>query len=115
MFRFQNDYPATVWAMIEWYHPNCPDGGNWEKAGWWRMDPGQSKVPFTGDVGDVNRFWYFYAHASDGAQWTGPFNEIVPQIAFDWCETTANTDSRTVGMRELDVHDYDDFTLTFTS
>jgi uncharacterized membrane protein len=111
--RFTNNYPSTLWAMIEWYHPNCEDGGNWEKAGWWKIDPGQTKTVFGGDVSDVNRYWYFFAHAADGAAWAGPYNEIVPHIAFDWCEDTANSDSRTVGMRELDIHSYDTFTLHF--
>ena len=113
MLRFTNGYPSTLWAMIEWYHPNCPDGGNWEKKGWWKIGPGQSKTVFSDDVEDVNRYWYFFAHAADGAQWAGPYSEIVPHIAFDWCENTANTDSRRVGMRELDVGSNDDYTVTF--
>ena len=64
--RFTNNYPSTLWAMIEWYHPNCEDGGNWEKAGWWKIDPGQTKTVFGGDVSDVNRYWYFFAHDADG-------------------------------------------------
>jgi uncharacterized membrane protein len=112
MFRFVNNYPSTVWAMVEWYHPNCADGGNWEKAGWWKMDEGQTSTAFGGSASGVNPYWYFFAHAADGAQWAGPYNEIVPHIAFDWCESTANTDSRTVGMREVDVNGYDDYTLT---
>ena len=114
MFRFQNDYPATVWAMIEWFHPDCPDGGNWEKAGWWKMEPGEGKVAFAGNVSEVNRFWYFHAHAADGAHWSGPFNERVPPTAFNWCEATANTRSRLVGMREVNVGDSDSFTLRLT-
>jgi uncharacterized membrane protein len=114
MMRFVNGYSTTVWTMIEWYHPNCPDGGDWEKAGWWRIEPGKSATVFGGDVDNVNRYWYFYAHAADGGQWSGPFSEIVPRIAFDWCENTANTDSRTVGMRELDVNGADNYTVTLT-
>jgi uncharacterized membrane protein len=111
MLRFCNHYPHTVWVCIEWYHPNCSDGGNWEKAGWWKIYPGGCKTAYGGDVDDVNRYWYFYAHASDGAHWSGPYWEIVPHIAFDWCENTANTDSRWVGMRELDINGYDNYTV----
>jgi uncharacterized membrane protein len=111
--RFTNNYQATIWAMIEWYHPGCPDGGDWEKAGWWQIEPGGSAVVYGGDLKDINPIWYYYAHASDGAYWAGPYEEIVPSTAFDWCSDTANTDSRTIGMRELDIGS-DDYTLTFT-
>jgi uncharacterized membrane protein len=111
--RFKNGYPHTIWTMIEWYHPDCPDGGNWEKAGWWEIAPGGTATVYGGDLDDVNRHWYFYAHAANGAQWAGPYDEIVPHIAFDWCSDTANSDSRVVGMRELDVNGDDTYTLTF--
>ena len=111
--RFKNGYPQTIWAMIEWYSPGCPDGGDWEKAGWWKIAPGGTKTVYGGDLDDVNRYWYFYAHASNGAQWAGPYRETVPHIAFDWCSSTGSSDSRTVGMRELDIHDNDTYTLTF--
>jgi len=63
----------------------------------------------------VNRYWYFFAHAADGGFWASPYAEAVPHTAFDWCEKTANTDSRTIGMRELDVGDSDDYTPTFVA
>ena len=110
---FRNGYPSTIWTMITRYHPNCPDGGDWEKTGWWRIEPDGTATVYGDDVEDVNRYWYFYAHAADGAYWAGPYNVIVPHIAFDWCIDTANTDSRQVGMRELDVDSNDDYTLTF--
>ena len=113
MFRFRNEYTTTVWAMVEWHHPNCPDGGDWEKAGWWKMEPGEEKVAYGGSVGGLQASWYYYAHAADGAEWSGPFTEIVPPRAFDWCANTSSTDSREVGMRELDTT-ADDYTLRFT-
>jgi uncharacterized membrane protein len=111
--HFNNAYPSTIWTMIEWHHPGCEDGGDWEKAGWWKIEPGGSAIVHGGDLD--KRYWYFYAHAADGAYWAGAYEEIVPHIAFDWCSDTANTDSRTIGMRELDVGDNDDYTLTFVS
>ena len=42
--KFKNRYPTTTWAMIEWYHPNCPDGGDWAKVGWWKIAPGKTKI-----------------------------------------------------------------------
>ena len=91
MFRFTNNYPSTVWVMLEWHHANCPDGGD-----------------------DLNSSWYWFAHAQDGAVWAGPFQEIVPDHAFDWCTNTADTSSRTIGMREVDVGDVDNYTVNLT-
>lgn len=117
MLRFTNGYRTTIQAMVEWYHPNCRDGddylGEWEKAGWWRIEPGQSAVVFGGDVSSVNRYWYFFAGAFDGAVWAGAFEEFVPLNAFQWCEKVRNSTSFVVGMRELDVGSSDNFTLTF--
>jgi uncharacterized membrane protein len=114
MLRFCNQYPAELWVCISWYHPNCPDGGDWEKKGWWHLAPAECKIAFGGDVSDVNRFWYYYAESADGRFWAGPFGTIVANGAFDWCENTGSTDSRTVGMRQLDIGDNDDFTLNLT-
>jgi uncharacterized membrane protein len=118
MLRFVNGYRTTIWTMVEWYHPGCRDGedylGEWEKAGWWKIDPGGSAVVFGGDVSDVNRYWYYFANAADGAVWAGPFGERVPLQAFQWCEKIAGTNSREIGMRELDVQRSGNFTLTFT-
>ncbi len=111
--KFKNRYPTTIWAMIEWYYPNCPDGGDWAKAGWWKIAPGKTKTVYGGDLDDVNRYWYFYAHGADGAQWAGPYPEIVPHHAFDWCKQTAGNPSETVGMRELDINGKSTYTLRF--
>ena len=97
---------------IIWYTPGCPDGGDWSKAGWWGIAPFQRKVVFNGDLDEINRYYYFHAEADDGAFWAGPIQELVPDTAFDWCLDTANSESRRVGFRELDVGDYDDFTVT---
>jgi uncharacterized membrane protein len=111
MLRFCNQHSADVWVCISWYQPGCVDGGDWEKKGWWHMVPGECKVAFGDDVSDVNRFWYYYVESADGRVWAGPFNAEVPPQAFDWCENTSSTQARTVGMRELDVGDNDDYTL----
>jgi uncharacterized membrane protein len=110
---FKNCYPSTIWSMILWYHANCEDGGNWEKMGWWRIEPGQQATVSVADLDEVNRYWYYYAQAANGAYWAGPYGVVVPHTAFDWCVDTANTDSFDVGMRELDIGGNDDYTLTF--
>jgi len=111
--QLNNEYPSTIWTMIEWYHPGCEDCGDWEKAGWWEIEPGASATVYGDDLEDVNRYWYYYAQAADGAYWAGVYDEVVPYIAFDWCSDVANTDSFSVGMRELDINGNDDYTLTF--
>lgn len=113
MLRLTNEHNSTVWAMIEWYHPNCPDGGDWEKKGWWKMEPGESKVPYADDLDDVNLWWYCFAHAADGTVWGGDFPEQVPDHAFQWCEQTADTSSRTVGMFQFPGGQSEDHVVTF--
>lgn len=103
MITILNNHTTTIWAMIEWLHPNCPDGGHWEKKGWWRIEPQQTALVWSGDHTRVNRYWYGYTHSQDGRQWTGDFPEKVPTHAFQWCEHTADTTSRTVRMQEHDA------------
>jgi uncharacterized membrane protein len=114
MFSFCNRYSTTVWVMFEWRRPNCPDGGNWEKKGWWRIEPGECKVVYGGDLADLHACSYYYAHAADGAQWAGPYSESVPHTVFDWCANTSSTDARQVGMREICTGNYNNYTINLT-
>lgn len=100
--RIFNGYHTRICAMIEWYHPNCPEGGDWEKQGWWVLVPGQEKTVFKGDM-RFNRWWYVYCFAEDGDRvWDGPFPELVPNQPFKWCEAR-HAHSREVGMFELEA------------
>jgi len=114
MLAIGNHYTHTLWVTIMWYTPNCGDGGNWTKAGWWQLTPGQTKTVLVGDLEDINRYYCYFAQATDGEVWAGPYHRQVPQTAFDWCEWTANSQSFGVGYRLLDIGDYDDFTLFLT-
>ena len=107
-----NGYPQLISVAIWYYHPNCPDGGDWSKKGWWNINPGGSKIVYGGSLRSLNRYFTYYAHSSDGAQWSGPYVTAVPPNAFDWCLNTANTSSRNAGFRLLDINSYDNFTLT---
>ncbi|MFI1205335.1 DUF1036 domain-containing protein [Streptomyces sp. NPDC020883] len=102
---FVNQHYSSIWAMVEWYRPNCPDGGDWIKKGWWKIDAGQSAVVYGGDVREVNQYWYCYAHSIDGYQWPGTdgFPELVPINAFEWCNQVADTTSRQVFMDQFSV------------
>jgi uncharacterized membrane protein len=112
MFRFANSSPTTVWVMFEWRRPNCPDGGDWEKKGWWMIPPGQSKVVYGGDLVPLQACCYYYAHGADGRQWSGPIPEFVPSTVFDWCTDTSSTDARRIGMREICTGNFNNYTLT---
>ncbi|MCX4763564.1 DUF1036 domain-containing protein [Streptomyces sp. NBC_01275] len=101
--RFRNNYQATIWAMVEWSFPNCPDGGDWLKKGWWQIAPGQEVIVYGGDADAVNRFWYAYAHTDDGVEWGGTFPELVPPQRFEWCEKTSSTQCRTINMHQFEV------------
>lgn len=72
-------------------------------------------VVFENDVDDVNRYWYFYAEATDGAKWAGDFPTFIKRVAFDHCDAPADTSMQSVGFRELDVGDADNYTLTFSA
>jgi hypothetical protein len=65
------------------------------------------------DLNDVNLWWYSFAHAADGTLWGGDFPAIVPTRAFQWCENTADTSSRTVGMFQFPGGQDDDHVLNF--
>ncbi len=114
MLNICNHYPATVWVTIMWYTPNCPDGGNWTKAGWWMIEPGQCKTVFGGSLRKVNRYFYYHAHTASGVNWSGPYVHPVPRRAFNWCERTSSTDSRNVGYRLLDIGRNDNYKLNLT-
>jgi uncharacterized membrane protein len=112
--RVRNKYPKPISVMIEWHHPNCPDGGDWRKAGWWNVQPGAVATVYGNDVDDVNRFWYFFAQATDGATWSGPISERVPSHAFELCASIASNMDRFIGMREFDVDSNSTYTLNLT-
>lgn len=115
MFAFCNQYSTTIWVMFEWHHANCSDGGDWEKKGWWRIEPGQTAVAYGGDLADLNACSYYYAHAADGREWAGPFAEYVPPRVFDWCTNTSSTDSRRVGMREKCTGNFNNYTVNLVA
>jgi len=96
---FKNDHPSGVWIAVGYYHPNCPDGGDWAKKGWWRLEPGQSATV----LWTTNAYSTFYAEADDGAHWSGPYVTDLPFQAFDWCWNTASTNGEWVGMRLITV------------
>lgn len=107
----RNKYPAAVSVAVMWYHPNCPSGGNWEIAGWWNIASGDEDTPLVGDLHGLNRYYYFYAQAKNGAVWSGPIRRLVSRRAFDWCEGVVSNDPIIAGFRELDIGSSSTFIL----
>ncbi|HEY0639250.1 MAG TPA: DUF1036 domain-containing protein [Pseudonocardiaceae bacterium] len=104
--HFRNNYGPRIWVAIMFHDPaGCSAYGGWGTRGWWAIDHGGSAyVLNTG-----NRYAYFYAEASDGAVWAGPFGPIyAPSSAFSSCLNLGVTGARRVGLREVyipsDVH-----------
>jgi hypothetical protein len=60
----------------------------------------------------VNRYLCYYAETDDGVVWAGPYIRFVPDEPYDWCEGTANTRSRPIGFRLLDIGDAYNYILT---
>lgn len=117
-WRFRNSYGTTVWVVIMWYTPGCSDGGDWSKKGWWSLEPGETKTVLGGDLEDINRYFYYYGETGDRTtQWAGSFFTCIPQTAFDWCLNTCDTnpETRNLGLREVDIGDYDTYTVNLTS
>ncbi len=117
-----NSYPTTIWTSIMFYSPETcgGEGGDFEMMGWWRLDPGSCGLVYANDLADLNRFWYYFGMAADGAVWAGPFGANVPRNPFGgdqacWGlqKVVAGTVFIRIGYRELDIGDSDDHTLTF--
>ena len=113
---FCNSYPTAIATCISFWEPEeCgAEGNGWHNIGWYWVEPGACRLVFENDIGDVGRFWYFYAEATDGATWSGDYPTNVTHEAFDFCDAPRNTAMFPLGFRELDVGDAGNFTLTFT-
>jgi uncharacterized membrane protein len=112
---FRNNYPSTVWVAIMFYSPaRCAQYGQWGTRGWWQINPGGTKLVWVGNT--LNRYYAYYANASDGAKWTGQYGPVyVYHQAFDSCLKIGSTAAyATVGMRLIDTDNYDNYTMTLT-
>ena len=115
MLTFSNGYSTKVWVAICFWSPDtCGQSGNWQTMGWWGIDPGNSADVYHNDLKDLNRYWYFYAEAADGAKWSGDYGPMyVYHEAFNSCLHIASTAAyATVGLRQIDVDGADDCTDT---
>jgi uncharacterized membrane protein len=115
-----NSYTAPLSVVIMFWSPDTcgGEGDNWQMMGWYNFDPGTCGVVYENDLEDLNRYWYYYALAEDGAFWAGSLGGTsVPKDAFDLCwgaGIAADENSQGVSFRELDIDGSDDFTLSLT-
>lgn len=93
--RYHNSYSRGLYVAVGYYSPGCPDGGDWAKEGWWRLEPGQAATV----LWTTNTYSTFYAEADDGRVWVGPYVTNLPLEAFDWCWNTGSSSGDDVGMR----------------
>jgi hypothetical protein len=118
--NFHNSYPATIsiaYLRLDW---DCRDecGDPWDVLGWCNLLPGQSASRANPTS---NRWFYYYAEATDGAYWAGPYVAEVSNARFEKCTCLGvivqNGDAVNpyydVGFRELDANTYN--TLNFVS
>lgn len=109
-----NAYTTRIHTAIMFYSPDtCGSDGDFETMGWWNLDPGSCATVYGNDLEDLNRYWYCYAEADDGAVWAGPYIADIPLGAFDSCIGLGTSPGRRIGYRELDIGDNDDYTVTF--
>jgi len=114
---FCNSYATQIWTAISFWSPeDCGgEGGNWQNIGWYGVAPGSCQTVYENDLEDLNRYWYYYAEADDGATWSGQYQtRIMDPEAFNICDGIGTSAQRIVCFRELDVGDNDDYTLSFT-
>ncbi len=77
-----NSYSSAISTAIMFYSPDtCSgEGANFEMMGWWNLDPGSCATVYGNDLEDLNRYWFYYAMAGDGAVWSGPYSASVPLV-----------------------------------
>jgi Protein of unknown function (DUF1036) len=112
-----NGYSSEISTAIMFYSPNTcgGEGENFEMRGWWNIEPGSCALVDTDDLKDVNRYWFYFAHSSDGAVWSGPYGAAVPTEAFDQCYGIGVSPGEEINFRLLDIGSFDNYTLTFIS
>jgi hypothetical protein len=105
---FTNSYGTKLYIAYmrrEWQcQSEC--GDIWDVLGWINLDPGETE---TRANPTKNQWFYFYAEASDGAVWAGPYVAEVSNSKFEKCTCLGVIVSEgpppyyDVGFRELDV------------
>jgi hypothetical protein len=102
-------YIATM--VVQLPGSNCNPG--WQKTGWYSLNPGGVARADNRNLAATNRYWYVYAIASDGTQWTSnAFYTTVRNDPFDHVCISDNLGT-SVGFMLVDVNSYSDYTSIF--
>jgi|SRR5215204_5479058 len=111
-----NSYHQPLSVSIMFNSPGRCPGTNFELQGWWNANPGECRFVYSGSLRDINRYWYYYAFATDGATWAGPgfYRAVVPQSGYVLCYGTNVSNGVQVNLAELDINNFDNYTLTLT-
>jgi Protein of unknown function (DUF1036) len=114
---FRNDTPDGMYLSFLMYDPACPGedpGQPFSGHGWYRIESGQTREVCSGDVGDWNLWWGYYAISDTGRFWAGEYGMTVPTSGFSQCydvgvATSEPGASVSIGFRGLQLDDdYDD-------
>jgi uncharacterized membrane protein len=96
--RFCNRYPYKVSVAFANYDRSC--SYPWAKAGWYNINPYQCKTVYFGDL-RYNPYYYFYARATNGANWSGAYKTKAPTSAFNLCWNSYFSPYKNIGMRQV--------------
>jgi uncharacterized membrane protein len=112
--KYCSSHPARMWTTFQWYHPSCPDGGDWETKGWWQLDQSQCATVSSLNL-NYNSYYYYYAESTDGLVWGGSYSTCTPLSAFDYCIDTCdnNPNTRYLGYGQLYTGGVSNYTFTF--
>jgi uncharacterized membrane protein len=112
---FENHSGQTVYvAIMEHRGGSCQDT-DWMVRGWWTVPPGDTMTYST----YAGSLWY-YAETADGGKYSGDLNVYVSNNAFEYCMPPGGVtwdlgaDYYLVGMNEIDLRPYTDYTMTLT-
>jgi hypothetical protein len=116
---FTNAYTAPMYVAYMRLDYDCGNdcGEPWDVLGWIYLTPGQTQ--YRANPTD-NRYYYYYAEATDGAYWVGPYVAEVTQPRFEKCTCLgviqenggATNPYYDVGFRELDVDEFSGVNFT---
>jgi uncharacterized membrane protein len=109
-----NEYTSDIYVAIGYSNPNqCGSAGGWTKQGWWHIAPGQCTLVYGGSLQAVNRYWAYYAYATDGKQvWQGSAGNYCTQVTNqEFLGCWSDPSDYQICFAILDINSYDNFTL----
>ncbi|AJS60623.1 DUF1036 domain-containing protein [Paenibacillus sp. IHBB 10380] len=110
---FRNSTNASVYVAYAYQDSSCRPV-TYTKIGWYRVDPGQTRLVWNGYVG--GRTFFYYAEDAFRRQWSGSYFTQLPNQAFQWCWNTGCTTCRNLGFSRIDISViYANFTINLTT